>query len=416
MNLDFSGSRVLVIGDVILDKYYYGKVNRISPEAPVPIVKVSREIHLPGGCGNVVNNIKGLGAGAFHICLTGKDPNAEILKQVLTGANIKNKFITVNMPTVTKIRVIGEHQQVVRLDFEEKFELNKANKDKIFSAIDAAIEKSGAAVISDYGKGLCTPEICRYIIHKSSKKGIAVIVDPKGFDWDKYRNATVITPNVKELGEAVGREIPNEDNAIVKSGREIMKKYSLKNLLVTRSDKGMTLITEESVQHIPTEAREVFDVSGAGDTVVAALAVSLAHNLTMTESASLANRAAGIVVGKFGTAPVEIDELIHSFHNGSASKILSLHMLVRIIRELDTKNKKIVLSLIRHDTIDLKTVDSLQKEKEAGDILIALIINTSSEGKTRELTGIIAGLECVDYAAALNETELRDVMKQIKNH
>jgi D-beta-D-heptose 7-phosphate kinase / D-beta-D-heptose 1-phosphate adenosyltransferase len=407
MNLDFSNSRVIVIGDVILDKYYYGKVNRISPEAPVPVIKVNKEKHTPGGSGNVVNNISGLGAKAFHISLTGKDENSDILKRILGNPNIENMLIATEKPTVTKIRVIGEHQQVARLDFEEQYIIGKAIKSKITSAFDKAIIKAGAVVISDYGKGLCTPEICQYIINESNKRKIPVIVDPKGYDWNKYTHASVITPNVKELGEAAGSEIPNEDSAIEKYGRQIMIKYSLKNLLVTRSDKGMTIITKDSARHIPTRAIEVFDVSGAGDTVVAALAVGFASRLTVTESADIANRAAGIVVGKFGTASIEIDELIQSYHNGSESKVLTLKILDNLVKQLKNKNKKFKLTAVRDPIINLKTVNSLKKAKEKADILIACIVENNSPGNNAgEISEIIASLECVDYVVVLNEKSL----------
>jgi D-beta-D-heptose 7-phosphate kinase / D-beta-D-heptose 1-phosphate adenosyltransferase len=413
MNLDFSNSHVLVIGDVILDKYYYGKVNRISPEAPVPVIKVFKEKHSPGGSGNVVNNISGLGAKAFHISLTGKDLNADILKQVLGNPNIKNNFIASGKPTITKIRVIGEHQQIARLDFEEIYDIGKAIGNRIRSSFDKAVRQAGAVVISDYGKGLCISEICQYVINESNRRKIPVIVDPKGYDWNKYKNAFVITPNVKELGEAAGKEIPNENGAIEKYGRQIMNKYSLKNLLVTRSDKGMTLITKDIAHHIETRAIEVFDVSGAGDTVVAALAVGLADKFTVIESADIANRAAGIVVGKSGTAPIEIDELIQSFHNGSESKIFPHETLINLLKQL--KNKKIGLTSIRDSEINLKTVNSLKKAKEKTDILIAGIVKENfSDNNFREMSEIIASLECVDYVTVLDEKKLADLIRRIK--
>jgi D-beta-D-heptose 7-phosphate kinase / D-beta-D-heptose 1-phosphate adenosyltransferase len=415
MNFDFTKSRVLVIGDVILDKYYYGKVNRISPEAPVPVIKVVKEKHTPGGSGNVVSNISGLGAKAFHISLTGKDENAEILEQILATPNIKNKFVASGKPTITKIRVIGEHQQVARLDFEEMHDIGKLIITNIKSAFSKALTKSGTVVISDYGKGLCTTEICQYVINESNKRKIPVIVDPKGYNWEKYKNATLITPNVKELGEAVGREVPNGDSVIEKFGRQIMTKYSLGNLLVTRSGKGMTLITKDIIHHIPTRAIEVFDVSGAGDTVVAAIAVGLASGLSITESADIANRAAGIVVGKFGTASIEIDELIQSFHDGSESKILSLKTLTDLLKHLKNKNKRIEFIAVRDNAINLKIVNTLKRSKDKADILIAgIAIGNSSGNNTSEISGIIASFECVDYVTVLDEKSLRDVSKLIK--
>ncbi|MBN2401323.1 MAG: D-glycero-beta-D-manno-heptose-7-phosphate kinase [Spirochaetes bacterium] len=414
MNLDFLNSRVLVIGDVILDKYYYGKVSRISPEAPVPVIKVIKEIHSPGGSGNVVCNICGLGAKAFHISLTGKDVNAKILKQVLNHPNAENKYFLSGKPTVTKIRVIGEHQQVARLDFEEIHETSKVIENKIMSAFNIALNKCDAVVISDYGKGLCSTDMCQFVIKESNKKNIPVIVDPKGYDWNKYKNASVITPNIKELGEAAGREIRNEDNEIAKYGREVMNTYSLKNLLVTRSDRGMTIITKDSICHIPTRAIEVFDVSGAGDTVVAALAVGLAGRLTITESADIANRSAGIVVGKSGTASIEIDELIQSFHDGSKLKILPLKSLYDIIKNSKNKRETIRIIAIKDTEVKLKTVNLIKKAKQNTEILIAAIIeNNSPKENINEMSGIFANLECVDYVAVLDEKTLADVNKRI---
>lgn len=413
MNLDFSGSTVLVIGDVILDKYYYGKVTRISPEAPVPVVKVIRETFTPGGSGNVVNNINGLGAKSFHISLTGKDENAGTLKEILGKLNIDNKLIATDKPTVTKIRVIGEHQQVVRLDFEEKYEIDKSISNKIITAIDIAIDKAGAIVISDYGKGICTPEICEYIIHNASIKGIPVIVDPKGHDWTKYKNATMITPNVKELGEAAGREIPNEDHEIEKYGSQIINEYSLNNLLVTRSDKGMTLITKEIAHHIPTTAQEVYDVSGAGDTVIATLAVGLAGKLSVIDSADLANRAAGIVVGKFGTAPIELDELIHSFHT-DYSKILPVKTLSIVVNQLIKKEKKIIFTLFKFKNVDMNSIDSIKAARKNGDVLIVGISNKKF-ANIDEISGIVSSLECVDYVVELDGENLPDIIKKNKN-
>ncbi len=414
MDLDFSNCSVLIVGDVILDKYYYGKVNRISPEAPVPVVKVIREKHSPGGSGNVVSNISGLGAKAFHISLAGRDQNAIILKKLLDNPDIKNKFIITDKPTVTKIRVIGEHQQVVRLDFEEKNRIGRAIAGKIIQAVDSMIGRTGAAVISDYGKGICTPEVCQHIINAAGRKSIPVIVDPKGYDWAKYKNADIITPNVKELGEAAGIEIWNEDREIEKYGSGIMKKYSIKNILVTRSDRGMTLITKDMCRHIPTHAQEVFDVSGAGDTVVAALAAGLAGNLSMMESADIANRAAGIVVGKFGTASVELDELIQSFHTGHTiyPKILTMQLLKNIAEQLTGKGKKITFPVIEsYNDINIKIINFLNNIKKKSDYLIVGINNTAN-GKPG-FSDIIASLECVDYVVLL---EGKNPPVEIKNN
>lgn len=410
MKIDFSGLKILVVGDVILDKYYYGKVSRISPEAPVPVVKVFNEKHLPGGSGNVVNNIRGLGAGAYHICITGKDEDSKILRGLLSWPNIENRFIENNDKTVTKIRVIGEHQQVVRLDFEEIEDMSASTREKIITSINSAINNVKAVIISDYGKGVCTPEICRHLIHQSNNRDIPVIVDPKGYDWEKYREAALITPNVKELGEVAGREIPNSDNEIEKYAYEIMNRFSIKNMLITRSDKGMSLVTGDTAFHIPTEALEVYDVSGAGDTVVAALSAGIAAGLSLTESARLANRAAGIAVSKFGTAPVELDELIHSFHSGAGSKILSMNILTGVIDRLNRKEKTIVYTSGNFDHIDIETIKMLKKAAKQGDILIVGIENNTKNNQ-QETGEIIASLEAVDYVILLNSDNLPETIK-----
>ncbi len=409
-DLDFSDLNILVVGDVILDKYYYGKVNRISPEAPVPIVKVLREKHSPGGSGNVVNNIRGLGAKSYHICVTGKDENSKILRGLLAGPNIENIFIENGDNTVTKIRVIGEHQQVVRLDFEEIEDMAPSTRERITEAIDSAINNVKAVIISDYGKGVCTPDVCTYLIRQSNNRGIPVIVDPKGHDWDKYKDATLITPNVKELSVVAGREIPNQDNEIEKYAYEIMNRFSLKNIIITRSDKGMSLINGDTAHHIPTDALEVYDVSGAGDTVVASLATGLAANLSLIDSARLANRAAGIAVSKSGTAPVELDELIHSFHSGTGSKILSLNIIDSVIDRLNRKDKKVVYFSWKFENIGLEKINLLKKAREKGDILI-VGIESNANKNPQETGGIIASLETVDYVVILNDEKLPDKIK-----
>jgi D-beta-D-heptose 7-phosphate kinase/D-beta-D-heptose 1-phosphate adenosyltransferase len=307
MRIDFSRGRVLVLGDLMLDRYYFGSVNRISPEAPVPVVKVTRTLNTLGGAGNVGNNLSHLGAPVTVVGIVGSDENGRLLSSFCKKNGIVLVPVFAPVPTTTKIRVIGEHQQIVRVDFEETPPV--ALSSGIMTTIMKELKKASVVILSDYGKGFCSVKLCRFVLAEARKRKIPVIVDPKGHDWTKYRGASFITPNVKELSDVAGHVVENQDRPVAGFGRKILTRYRLGHLLVTRSEKGMSLISAGKVVHAPTEAQEVFDVSGAGDTVVATLAAALANNYQLAEALLLANKAAGIVVGKMGTVPIEIAEL-----------------------------------------------------------------------------------------------------------
>jgi len=276
MQLSFKDTNILVIGDIMLDKYYYGSVKRISPEAPVPVVNVKKEEMTLGGASNVANNIITLGG---NVCLCGsigEDFHGKELKRLADRKNIITNFIKTEHPTITKTRIIGERQQIVRLDFEEKLKIEEEIIDNYFNDLTSLIDKSDIVIISDYAKGFISPYFCRKILSYCTTKEIKVIVDPKGRDWEKYMGAWLITPNVKELGDINGEEVENTDFDITRAAKHIQFKYNIEQLLITRSDKGMSLCSIDSAIHIPTHSEEVFDVSGAGDTVVAALALAIA--------------------------------------------------------------------------------------------------------------------------------------------
>lgn len=314
MKLDFSSSRILVIGDLILDKYYHGSVSRISPEAPVPVILKQYEKTVPGGAGNVANNIKNLGAAVSLVGITGNDPNGWLLSSLLKEEGIETNMITGGNPTVTKTRIIGEHQQICRLDVEKKTPPSQEEKNQLLEILETMIPRHDLVVISDYDKGLINTETAAYIIKESKKHNKQVIIDPKKKNWDIYTGAGLVTPNLKEFREICHRLQLDEEN-LVKSGRAIKKKYQLNKLLITLSDKGMMLITEKEHFHIATVKKEVFDVSGAGDTVIATLAACLSCGLDIKRAVEIANIAAGIVVGKFGTAPVMFKELLEALRS-----------------------------------------------------------------------------------------------------
>ena len=307
--LNFSDCRILIVGDVMLDKYYFGNVERISPEAPVPIVNIKKEESRLGGAANVANNIASLGGQTLLCGTIGHDFWGKELERLSRQKNIKTMLLRTQCPTITKARIIGGKQQIVRVDYEDRSDLINEDKKLLQEAFCANISDYDILVISDYGKGLITEEFCNYLIRYAKKNGKKVIIDPKGKNWKKYSGADLVTPNVKELSDIVGYTVPNTDRAIEKAAREAINANQLTSLLVTRSEKGMSLISDMSPIHIPTHSEEVFDVSGAGDTVVATLSICLASGMSMVEAMQTANIAAGIVVKKIGTATLTIEEL-----------------------------------------------------------------------------------------------------------
>ena len=308
MKLDFTRSRILVVGDIILDKYFHGSVSRISPEAPVPVVLKHYEKTVPGGAANVANNLQKLRANVVLVGIAGNDNNGWLLSSILKEENIDTDVVMGENPTVTKIRIIGEHQQICRLDVEKDTPLTKKVKGELLDTLGRQIKSHDLVVISDYDKGVINAESAAFIIEEAAKAGVPVIVDPKKKDWGMYKGANLVTPNLKEFKEICHR-MQLDDDDLIGSGKYVRDMFKLKNLLITLSEKGMMLITQKDHYHIETVKQEVFDVSGAGDTVIATLAACIANGHEIQKSVEIANIAAGIVVGKFGTAPVTHEEL-----------------------------------------------------------------------------------------------------------
>ncbi|HNX59663.1 MAG TPA: PfkB family carbohydrate kinase, partial [Spirochaetota bacterium] len=263
MNTDFSTGSVLVIGDTMLDTYYLGGVKRISPEAPVPVVKVNRIQYTPGGAANVANNLRALGCRCYLIGAAGADENRDRLVSILNDLSIGHTLVESVNPTVTKIRIVGNHQQIARLDFENDTQRDTAAEKDIIDAFDSIVGGFHTVIISDYGKGICSEEVCRHIITECRKLNKPVIVDPKKHEWEKYRGATIITPNMKELSDACGREIVNSDEETSSAAEHLRAAYNAAYILVTRSEKGMTLAESGGTNHLKVQAKEVYDVSGA---------------------------------------------------------------------------------------------------------------------------------------------------------
>ena len=303
--------KILVVGDVMLDKYYFGEVTRISPEAPVPIARVTDVRETLGGAANVVHNLALLGCQTSIIGQVGRDNHGEIFLSKLDALGVNfSGVIETSKPTTTKIRVISGHQQMIRLDFEDATELDTSATDELLKNFSAQLNDVDAVIVSDYGKGVCTKKVCREIIGACRAAKKFVVVDPKGDNWQKYFDASFITPNLKEFNAVLPKKIPNVDALIEESARKVIDEFNLRGLVVTRSAEGLTLVDGEKISHVKARAQEVFDVSGAGDTVIAVFALALAGGLDSSTAAYLANVAAGVVVAKVGTYAVNRDELL----------------------------------------------------------------------------------------------------------
>ncbi len=310
---DLSRARVMVIGDVMLDKYYFGEVSRISPEAPVPINHVLQIKETLGGAANVAHNLALSGGKVFIVGHAGKGNHGETLLKKMTSRGIDvSGMVLTDRPTTTKIRVISGHQQMMRLDFENSDDIVGEPANKLLENFSVRLKEVDAVIISDYGKGVCTENTCAEIIRLCRQSGKIVVVDPKGDDWTKYTGADFITPNLKEFNAVLPKKIKNNDEEVEPAARLIIDKFNLNGLVVTRSAAGLTLIDGEKVSHIKARAQEVFDVSGAGDTVIAVFAAGLAGGLDSEAAAYLANIAAGVVVAKVGTYAVSLEELLNA--------------------------------------------------------------------------------------------------------
>ena len=309
----FSKTGVLVIGDLMVDQYIWGKVKRISPEAPVPVVEVTKENLLLGGAANVAHNLHSLGGKVFIAGTIGSDDTGKILTNKLTekGFNTDGIIIDSERPTTVKTRVIAHSQQVVRFDREVKSDISKSTTSLLLKYVEFCLPHIKGIIISDYCKGLITKSLVKKIIDLTRSK-VFIATDPKIGHFNYYKNLSLLTPNLNEASFGSGIEIKDEET-LVDAGRELIKKLNCKSLIITRGDEGMTIFEKSnSITHIKTYAREVYDVSGAGDTVIATLTLCHSAGLSLKEAAVIANHAAGIVVGKLGTAVTNQEEILRS--------------------------------------------------------------------------------------------------------
>ena len=423
---DFSQASVLVIGDVMLDRYFFGDAARISPEAPVPVVNIKESDERPGGAANVALNIATLGAKAALIGITGKDEAAQILSEHLAAAQIKlGLHRSADATTITKQRIISRHQQLIRMDFENSF--SELDHLSLVSACHEHMPEAGVVVLSDYGKGtLSNPQL---FIRLAREANLPILVDPKGSDFTRYRGATLITPNLKEF-EAVVGHCRNEDE-ILKRGQALIADLNLKALLLTRGDQGMTLIQpQQGTLHLPAYAHEVYDVTGAGDTVIAVLAAGIAARLALPQAVALANLAASIVVTKLGTATVSAPELDGMLKGGLPGDksiprgIVNEDQLLSLVQQARSQGKKIVFTNGCFDLIHAGHVGYLQEAKELGDCLIVAINSDDSvkryKGPGRPISTlaqrltVLAGLGAVDWVTSFEDDTPERLLKRIK--
>ncbi|MGL4986048.1 MAG: D-glycero-beta-D-manno-heptose-7-phosphate kinase [Treponemataceae bacterium] len=419
---------ILVFGDILLDEYIFGSVNRISPEAPVPILNVESQKFVLGGAANVAANLTALGATTFLCGICGKDSSQKELFALLQKMNIQNYLLQSDFkPTITKSRLVADNHHMMRIDRENNTPLDEGIENQIKSLLDSIFENTqiNAIVISDYAKGTCTNTLCEYLIEAAHKNNIAVLVDPKGKDWNKYRKADFITPNLKELSDIAQKNINNKDDDIELQAQKIKTALSIKNLLITRSEKGMSLLDETNTMNtVKTQAKEVFDVCGAGDTVISTLAFFIAlQNFTIFESVQMANIAAGISVAHFGTYAVSLAEIVQELPSEN-SKLLSRQNFISVIKNLKKNNKNIVFTNGCFDILHIGHVRYLAKARLLGDILI---VGLNSDNSVKRLKGenrpintelvraeMLGNLSFVDYIILFEEDTPYEIIKVIE--
>lgn len=403
----FHNARVLVFGDVMLDRYWQGSTLRISPEAPVPVVKIQDIENRAGGAGNVALNIATLGASVDLLGITGNDDNGHVLNELLQQAGVSCHFLPhPQLPTITKLRVLSRHQQLIRLDFEESF--NTTDMSSLYQNYAAQLPQAGVVILSDYGKG--TLADAQQLIQTARSARIPVLVDPKGTDFERYRGATLLTPNLSEF-EAVAGTCHSDDDLIARA-QQLISQYDLDALLITRSEKGMTLVQRDQEPfHQPTRAREVFDVTGAGDTVISVLGAALAAGMPLVQSTMLANTAAGVVVGKLGTATLTAEELRQENHLGAG--IFDEDGLLKLVQEARARGETLVMTNGCFDIIHPGHVQYLKEAKALGDRLLVAVNSDESvsrlKGPARPINpldhrmAVLAGLESVDWVVPFAE-------------
>jgi D-beta-D-heptose 7-phosphate kinase/D-beta-D-heptose 1-phosphate adenosyltransferase len=407
----FDNAQVLVVGDIMLDRYWHGSTSRVSPEAPVPVVKVGQTEDRAGGAANVAVNVAALGAGAALVGTVGNDEAANAIRQRLQAARVHYDLsVSETSPTITKHRVISRHQQLIRMDFEEPF--TDVGLSDIESRVVDLLPHMKAMILSDYAKGVL--EDASALISAARKLGVPVFVDPKGTDFTLYRGATLLTPNLGEFEQVVGP--CNSEKELVSKGQQLLGELDLEALLITRGEHGMTLLRQgEPEFHLPARAIEVFDVTGAGDTVISVLAASVASGESLPRAVALSNLAAGLVVGKLGTATVSGPELNRAIQaeRGTERGVVSEEQLGFILQDARKHDESIVFTNGCFDILHAGHVGYLEEASKLGD---RLIVAVNSDASVKKLKGdgrpinpaeermlVLSKLEAVDWVICFDD-------------
>lgn len=416
---------LLVVGDLMLDHYLWGSCERISPEAPVQVVDIKNETTLLGGAGNVISNLVSLGAKVCVASVVGEDENGNKIESILKDKNIKTDSLIrqKDRKTSKKSRVMASHQQVVRFDKESKEPISASSEELLLKLVENELREAEALLLSDYGKGVLTPNLTQKIITLANEKNIPTLIDPKGSDYSKYKNATLITPNKAEASMATGIKIEDE-KSLKKAGEFLKNDLNLKYAIITLSEDGMAIFQDAPMKKIDTVAREVYDVTGAGDTVLATLGFALGCKLEIEEAAMFATLAAGVVVGKLGSATTTLEE-ISKYKNSkrfSKDKIVKSHDLKEFLNT--KKDSKTVFTNGCFDILHAGHVSYLERAKSYGDLLI---VGLNSDSSVRELKGesrpinsegdralILASLEFVDFVVIFSEQTPYELIKELK--
>ncbi len=424
-----AGCRILVVGDLMLDAYLWGDAERISPEAPVQVVSVDSEEHTLGGAGNVISNLAALGAKVFAVGVIGSGPDGQrVLNQLNTlGVQTGGVIQDPERPTTRKTRIIANHQHVLRFDREVKTEINRQIINQVTHSATDMMTDTDLILVSDYGKGLISRALMKKLNTAAQKHHKLLIVDPKGFDFEKYAGASVITPNRRETALAAGIEIV-DDQTMAEAVEHLIEKTGIDKILVTCGKEGMVYYEGNAPPYrIGTKARQVFDVSGAGDTVLAVLGLGIAAGYSIKEAVALANTAAGIVVGKVGTATVSKSELaagLNLIPDPTLHKQKTVAELSAVVQKLQKSGKRIVLTNGCFDLLHVGHIMLLAASKQLGDILVVAIDDDDSVEKVKgpgrpviksaERLRIISALDSVDYVVVFSSHQLNDLIETLR--
>jgi len=430
IDLQGKSPKLLVIGDLMIDHYLWGSCERISPEAPVQVVNIKSESVVLGGAGNVINNLRALGSKVDVISVIGGCEISDELKKLLNNIKVDTQYLITQKDRITskKSRIIAAQQQVVRYDRESTDEINSESQKQILASFKDIISNYDCILLSDYGKGVLTFELTQALITLANKNGKKVLIDPKGLDYSKYKGAYLLTPNKKEASEATQVNI-KDAASLAQAITQLKYECDLDVSLITLSEDGVA-IYDDNLRTLPTVAREVFDVTGAGDTVLASLGFSLACDVGIDDAVKFSNLAAGVVVGKIGSATATLNEIIEyeSSLNKSTSDehIKTLDEITLLSKELKVRDKKIIFTNGCFDILHAGHVRYLETAKSYGDILILGLNSdrsvTALKGKNRPINAqldrayILAALEAVDYVVVFDEDTPYDLIKAIKPH